>query len=387
MYELHLRHYDRAGLLKRAVLEPLWARYTDRVNDQLPLVFALNADDPETAAMEELDILEVMLRNKALGMQDADGGFVRAYVGILRDWDMATNDDGVTMMEYRCPGENHILSWRSVLYPANTNNRSSFSGVAAETLYKLLVQYNLTSDATVANGRQREGDLLAGMGYDVTNAAPGGLGNPISAAFMGANVLEVMRKLAERAGGDFALRWQGGDAWEFEFYLGQLGEDKSSGADRVLFSMATDTMRGPRLQRRRATATAAVAAGQGEDDLRMIEVVTGPDYAADYDFEMFVDARNAKPAAAIAFQGEQKLEETRIEETLSFGVLQTTRQFYSPVAVTGRKTYQAGDLVLVDYGGVSVRKIESVTVNWKAPGAGDAFQVDVETREVVYAGS
>jgi len=383
MYELHLRHYDRAGVLQRTVLEPLWARYTDQVNDALPLVFALNADDPEAAVMAEMDIFEVMLRNKILGIQDVDGGFVRVYVGILRDWDMSTNDDGITTMEYRCPGENHILSWRSVLYPANTNNRSSFSAAAAETLYKTLVQYNLTSDASVANGRQRNGDLLPGMGYDVTNAAPGGLGNPISAAFMGGNVLGVMQKLAEQAGGDFALRWQGGDAWEFEFYLGQLGQDKSSGAERVLFSMNTDTMSKPRLQRRGARATAATAAGQGEDDLRMIEVVTGPDYAADYDFEMFVDARNEKTAAGVAFRGEQKLEETRIEEALSFGVLQTSRQFYSPVPVIGRKTYKTGDLVLVDYGGESVRKIESVTVNWKAPGNGDAFLVDVETREVV----
>jgi hypothetical protein len=225
------------------------------------------------------------------------------------------------------------------------------------------------------------------MGYDISNAADGGLGNEISAAFMSGNVLAVMQKLAERGGGDFALRWQGGDAWEFDFYLGQLGQDKSSGAERVLFSLATDTMSKPRLQRRGARATAAVAGGQGEDDLRMIEVVSGPDYAADYDFEMFVDARNEKTALGIAFQGQQKLEETRIEEALSFGVLQTSRQFYSPAAVTGRKTYKTGDLVLVDYGGASVRKIESITVNWKAPGAGDAFVVDVETREVVYAGS
>jgi hypothetical protein len=385
MYELHLRHYDRAGVLQRTVLEPLWARYTDQVNDQLPLVFTLNADDPEV--MAELDIFEVMIRNKILGIQDVDGGFVRAYVGILRDWDIATDDDGITTMEYRCPGENHILSWRSVLYPANTNNRSSFSGVAAETLYKTLVQYNLTSDASIANGRQRDGDLLAGMGYDISNAADGGLGNEISAAFMSGNVLAVMQKLAERGGGDFALRWQGGDAWEFDFYLGQLGQDKSSGAERVLFSLATDTMSKPRLQRRGARATAAVAGGQGEDDLRMIEVVSGPDYAADYDFEMFVDARNEKTAPGIAFQGQQKLEGTRIAESLSFGVLQTSRQFYSPVPVTGRKTYKAGDLVLVDYGGESMRKIESITVNWKAPGAGDAFTVDVETREVMYAGS
>jgi hypothetical protein len=387
MYELHLRHYDRAGVLQRSVLEPLWARYTDQVNDQQPLVFALNADDPQAASMAELDIFEVMLRNKVLGIQAVDGGFVRSYVGILRDWDMATNDYGVTAMEYRCAGENHILSWRSVLYPANVNNRSSFSGAAAETLYKTLAQYNLTIDASTANGRQRDGDLLAGMGYDITIAGDGGLGNPISAAFMGANVLSVMQKLAERAGGDFALRWQGGDAWEFDFYVGQLGQDKSSGSERVLFSLATDTMRGPRLKRFGARATSAAAAGQGEDDQRMIEVVTGPDYAADYDFEMFVDARNEKTAAGVNGCGEQKLEETRIREELTFGVLQTSRQFYSPVPVTGRKTYKAGDLVLVDYGGENVRKVESVTVNWKAPGSGDAFQVDVETREIVYAGS
>jgi hypothetical protein len=41
----------------------------------------------------------------------------------------------------------------------------------------------------------------------------------------------------------------------------------------------------------------------------------------------------------------------------------------------------------VDYGGENVRKVEAITVSWKIPGGGDALTVDVETREVNYAGS
>ena len=387
MYEFHLRWYDRTGVLKHGFVVPLWARYTESVTGEEPLVFALHEDHAAITDAEEFDILEVRLRNTDLGIESG-GDFVRAFVGILRDWDLETDEDGLTYYTFYAPNEKHILSWRSVLWYAGVANRSEFNGATAAMIMTALVQYNCTADASVANGRQREGDLAVGMGIDVTIDADGGDGEVLSGSMMGANLLAVLQKINDQAGGDFSFEWQGGADWVFDFHPGQLGEDKSTGADRVLFSLLTNTMRNPRLQRRGAQATTAIAAGQSEGTDRQISAVDGPDYAVGYDLETFVDASNEPEAAGRVFRGLARLEELRVHEELSFDVLQTSNQFYSPVAVTGRKTYRAGDLVLATYGTEQVRKVEKVIVNWKVPQKDDPFQVAIVTREVDYvAGS
>lgn len=387
-YELYIRHYDRLGVLKKAILEPLWARYTGSVDGQEPLVFALNYDDPAAADIEEFDIMEVMLRNKELGIQDADGGFVRDFIAIVRDWDIQTDEDGLTFYQFKAPNEKHILSWRSVLWYTGFADRSTFANVPAETIMKTLIQYNFTSDASKANGRWREGDLLAGMGIDITIIADLARGINRSAAFMGGNILPILQGLAGQGGGDFSLEWQGGNEWEFEFHEGQLGDDKSAGSERVLFSIKNNSMRNPKLSRISAAATVAISAGQKEGVDRETSEVEGPDYAADCDIEEFVDARRETTEEGRIYRGLVRLEALRKIEKLSFDVLQTADQFYSPINITGRKTYRAGDLVLAFYGGSEqVRKIEQVFIEWKVPNNEDAFQVSISTSEVVYAGS
>lgn len=390
-YELYLRHYDRDGSVKNAVVNPLWARFTDAVNEDAPLVFALNEESEEADAAEEFDLFEVMVRNRALGLTD----FERAFVGVLRHWELETDEDGLTYWRFEAPHQRHILGWRSVLWPAGTNRRSDFRNVAFETLAKELVQYNFTSDAAHdandPNSRWRDGDLAPGMGVTIDIATDQGRGNNVTKAFAGGNVLGILQRLAPEGGGDFDLRWQGGaiggaaDTWQFEFYPGQLGEDKSSGADRVLFSRANSTLLRPRLRRRGATATVAIAAGQGPGAARETSTVQGDDYAADYDIEMFVDARNEATAGGRQEQGAEKLEGAQVVEELTFNVLQTADVFYSPVAVTGRKTYRAGDLVLASYGGEHVRKIRRLKVDWQVPDRGAAFAVDVTTEAVTGA--
>lgn len=380
-YELHLRHYSRDGVtVKNAVLQPLWARFTESVYGDEPLVFGMDLNHPQIGTIEEFDIFEVMLRNIELGITD----FVQAFVAIQRHQSIDMDDDGTIIVTFTAPNEKHALSWRSILWYAGVNDRSAFAVVKAETIMKTIVKYNATSFATVANGRQREGNLATAMGVVITIAADLARGNNLSIAFMGANLLTTLQKITEQGGGDFSFRWQGGTAWTFEFYPGQLGSDKSTGVDRVVFSTApgNNTMANPRLIYTGAGATAAVAAGKDSGTARAIDVVLGPDYAADYDIEEFVDARNEDTSAGRIFRGGVRLEETRPREELQFDVLQTANQFYSPVAVAGRKTYRAGDLVLATYVDERVRKIDRVEVNWEPPERGDAFTVSVVTREV-----
>lgn len=383
-YEFHLRHYDRAGALKRAILAPLHARFTESVHGQQPLVFTLDAADPAIFDVAELDIFEAMMRNRALGLME----FTRVFVGIQRHSQRMVDDDGLEIVEFTAPNEKHILSWRHVLWYAGVANRSDFVTVEAETIMKTVVDYNFTALATHTPAdpqtRQRNGDMVPGMGITITTAPDLAGGNVLSSAFSGANALTILQKLAEKAGGDFSFQWQGdGTAeWVFEFHPGQVGADKSTGADRVLFSLDNNTMLQPRLQRLGAAATTAISAGKNEGIARDVTPVDGPDFAADYDLETFVDARNENTAEGREFRGGLRLEELRTRESLSFDVLQTANQFYSPVPVTGRKTYRAGDLVLAVFGGEQVRKIEEVIVNWKAPERDDAFQVSIVTREI-----
>lgn len=382
MYEVYLRQYDRTGTLKHAAINPLWARWTESVSGQEPLVFALDSSHPQAGDIAEFDIWEVLLRNQELGIAD----FTRAFVGIQRHWDRATDDDGLEILTFTAPNEKHILSWRHILWYAGVANRSDFSAQKAETVMKNIVKYNLTSLATVVNGRQRAGDLSPGMGVDITVQADGGAGNTISIACMGDNVLTALQKVAEGAGGDFSLNWAGPGTndWTFTWHLGQLGSDKSTGANRVLFSTApgNETMIRPRLKHTGAGATTTISAGKGDGLARAVTPVNGVDYAANYDLETFTDARNENTADGRTYRGQVDLEAIRLREKLEFDVIQTANQFYSPVAVTGHKTYKAGDLCLATYGVSNVRKIDQVAIEWKSPDRGDAFTVSIVTREV-----
>lgn len=386
-YELYLRVYDRSGDLKNGFLPVIWARYTDRVNNADPLIFAVNIETEGAEDLDEFDILEVMIRNKELNLVSSDGGFISAFHGIMRDWILSTDENGVSFVEYTAPGINHILDFRSILFHAGYENRSIFESVAAETIMKTLVSYNTTDLASVANGRYRNGDLLPGMGYDISVGYDDGLGEILSVSFKGGKLLPSLQKVADQAGGDFALTWISDDQYLFEFYPGQLGDDKTTGSERVVFSLENGTMLNPKLIRTGAKSTIALSAGQGQEDLRDTSIVYGPDYASDYDFEMFVDARSEKTEDGRIYRGNLKLDEKRILERLDFEVLQTGNQFYSPIPIDGRQTYKVGDLVLAVYPDEQIRKIEAIQVYWSDPSSEDAFIVDVTTREVVSDGS
>lgn len=354
---------------------PLWARYTVSVTGQEPLVFALESNNSAVSTFAEFDILEVLLRNKELGINN----FIRSFVGVLRTWDVSTDLNGITNITYTAPNEKHILSWRSVLWPAGVANRSEFTAQKAETVMKTLVKYNTTSDATVANGRDRAGNLATNMGVTISIVADAGGGSAMTGSFIGKTLLSALQNVALVGGGDFSLKWQGGSTWSFAFHAGQLGLDKSSGANRVLFSLGTNTMSNPRLVSTPAKATSAISAGQGEGTAREISEVHGPDYVTSNDIETFVDARSESTSAGREYRGNLKLDDMKSRRVLTFDVLQTSNQFYSPIAVAGQKTFTAGDLTLTSYFGDTVRKIDKIFVEWSQS---NRFQAKVETIEV-----
>ena len=382
-WELHLRHYGRDGVLINGYIAPISARYSNSLNGDHPLSFTLNSSTYAVIEpIAEYDIIEVMIRNHFLGVEDSGGGFVRDFVGIVRgsEPDRATDGAGQTYLTWYAPEQKHVFTWRRVAWPAGTADRATFDDVAAETVVKTLVQYNCTTSATTGAGRWRNGDLAAGMGISLDIEADGAGGNNVSLPLMGAILSDALYKVCELAGDYYNIAWAGGSlggSHVFDFTWGR-GSDKSSGANRVLFSLANNTMINPARRYRYSTGTAAIAAGQGEGAARDVTVVTSSAYAITNDIEVFVDARNSSTENGRTGQGEDGLSDTAEESTFSFETLQTGDVFYSPVAVTGRSTYHVGDRVLVNYGTDEVRLIRQIDVDWETNGALLNVGVDTE---------
>lgn len=381
-YELYVAHYSRTGVLKNPFIIPLTCKYTNSITGDEKAIFVLNAASALVNDFAEFDIIEVYIRHKGKGIMDATGGFVKDFTGIVRDFEWETDDDGVTTFVIEAPEQKHLLTWRSVVYPSGTANRSTFTGVDAMTMMNTVVQYNMTAAATIANGRWREGDLAPGMGFTINVVTPlGPAGNTLSLSVFGLWVLDALRKIRDIGGGDFSFQYAGGTTFDFEFKTGQLGQDKSTGPDKVLFSLINNTMVRPQMRRVHANASVAVVAGQDTGPNRANLTVTGTDYiAGTHDIEMFVDARNQEDSGLQA-TGEQKLYENRTRYELGFNVMQTSDVFYSPIEVSGRKTYHIGDLVEVSYQGIEeVQQIEYATVFYKFPTRGSVLEVDIGTR-------
>src|SRR5690606_30648784 len=132
-----------------------------------------------------------------------------------------------------------------------------------ETVMKALVTYNATSSGTTADGRIRN---VATGGLTITVEADGGGGNTVDWYCAHDHLLETLQKLARIAGGDFDLIKTAATTWDFKFYDGQRGTDRSSS---VIFSLDHGNMARPRYQiDRREERTVAIVGGGGEGDDR-----------------------------------------------------------------------------------------------------------------------
>ena len=388
-YEVHLRVYDRAGTVKIPFLAPLWARWRKSVTAASPLTFALNEDTAGANEIGEYDIIEVMLRNKELGIMIGSNQFARAFVGIVRSRRQDTSNNNVTTKIFNAPEQKHILDWRGIMYASGVANRSTYSNLPAETIMKSVVRYNFTADATHTPGdatsRVRNGDLAIGMQSPITIAADEGRGTTQSASFAFGRVLGVLQRLAAVSGGDFLFEWQGGSLggdheYLFDFRPGQLGSDKS---DRAVFGLENQTLQQARRQRFGAEGTVAIVGGRNQGIEREISVAEGEAFAAANDIEVFVPATDVSTENGRLSRGQERLREIGELDELEFEVRQTADTFYSPVDVNGRNTYDVGDLVTVSYGGTEVHKVVAATLSWQAPGTGDLLQIQVDTEKYV----
>jgi hypothetical protein len=345
-----LRFYNPAGTLTAEVNDFLDLQYSKEVNKPGYLEFRLNGDHAAIADLSLNSQVEVYRKNTAMGLT----AWTCDFYGLWEYQRYEYTDREVFVG--RCPGQLAMLGWRIVNWVAETSNRSSFSSAKAETVMKTLVDYNLGANATTGNGRLRAGDMTG-----ISCAADGAAGNTVDWACCKDNLLETLQRLADVGGGDFDLVKTAAAMWEFRWYTGQLGTDRTA---TVIFSLPRGNMASPvYIIDRTEERTVACVGGQGQGAQRATVTRTGTDYnATTNNREMFVQANNVTTTAGLNTVGDMRLLETEQKKSLSFKVVQTPSCFYGV-------HYFLGDLVTGYYKTSGTFKVQSVSVNVGSDGS------------------
>lgn len=350
-YKLVVR--SKAGAKVEETADFLELAYQKRANQPGLLKFRLRGDHKLTTLLQEDYQVEVWRRNVALGLP-----WYADFRGLFSA--SVTESRKTTTFTATVPGQMTLLARRIIAYPANTSGRSSFTNARAETLLKALVRYNATAQATTANGRDKAGVFNS---FSVVVEADQSRGSVISWAGSRKSLLGELQRIAAVAGGDFDLVRVGPASWEFRFYPGQLGVDRSASA---VFSLSRGNMSNPKVEVTPRSATIAIVGGQGKDEDRDIQLVG--DLVGDGP-EVFVDGRNDSSPEALATRGEIALEDAARKVLFTFDVIQTPRSYYG-------LHYGLGDLVKAEYAGISaIKGVRGVSVAVK----GGAEDIAVET--------
>lgn len=322
--------------------------YSKRVDEGGRLVFQLDGDNAAIATLEHKGIVEVWRRNAEEGI-----AWYNDFTGLYLDQERRYTDAGQFVAT--CLHPLWLLGTRRILYYAGSLNLSKFTNDPAETIMKTLVEYNAGASATVGNGRLRTPGTL-----NITCAADTAAGGVVDWYCAWDNLLSSLQALSLIGGGDYDLVENGAGAWEFRWYTGQLGTDRSAS---VLFSLELGNMRNPVYRRTRSTeATVALVAGQDEGADRKTRIRTGADYAVANDIETYINAATATTDAALDAQGDKALRDLQAEHEFTFEVIQGGSKLYG-------RDYFMGDLVKAKYDTIEVtRKVVGVSVEWLQDG-------------------
>ena len=359
MIRYQLRIHNRAGVRKAIVVDFLQLAYVREVNAPGMAEFVLRADHAAIPYMELDGIVEIWRSDLEQGV-----AWYLDFTGLFRYEERRANSDGRSTYTARCPGIMHLLSRPVVAYKSGAANRSTFTSAKAETIAKTLVTYNATTSGTTGDGRVRNAENLG-----VTLEADAARGNSMDFACAWQNLLSSLQKVASIGGGDFDLEVSAPGQYEFTWYAGQLGTDRSAS---VVFSLSYGNMANPRLVRNwLGERTVAIVGGQGQDSTRTLVTRTGATYAAGYRAsEVFVSAVQYTTTAGLNGVGDAKLYETETRDELTFDVLQVPQTLYG-------EHYFLGDLVTGVYEGVTAtKKIRKVSIGVAGTGE-ETIQVEL----------
>jgi hypothetical protein len=345
--EYKIRVYDRSGVLKHELIDYRAVAYTKIVNAPGMGIVTLDGSHPVTGEIDLDWLVEVHRRDLVRALD-----WYCDFTGFFRDALETADEQGVRSATLYCPGVLSLLERPVIAYKASTSNRTSFASAKAETILKTLVTYNATPAGTIGDGRMRDVTLPT-----ITVQTDGAGGNTLDLNCAWDNLLNTLQGVALVGGGDFDLVRSGASSWQFQWFAGQRGTDRSA---TVVFSLQYGNMTNPSLRLNfLGERTVAIVGGQGEDIVREVVVRNGVNYAAPHNAtEMFVDARQMTTAAGLNAAGDAHLAERQAKRDFTFEVLQT------PSTVYGRD-YFLGDLVTATFGLYSdVKKVQQVAVEF-----------------------
>lgn len=353
--------YSAAGVLLGRISDFDWLSCRTQVNDPGLLQAVFPSTHRIVGLLEQHGEVEFWWKDGEAGID-----WTRMFNGPFLKDDRTEYSSSPGTYDLRIPGSMIYMDWRIVAWPAETVDRCAFTGIPAETIAKTLVDYNLGPNATVANGRILDGDMTG-----VSIQADGATGTNLDWNCFGAFLLETLRDLAKVGAGDFDLVKTSTTTWEFRWYDGQLGTDRTAS---VIFSLSKDTMRKPTYIRRGISErTVAVIGGQGIDSSRVFRTRTSVTYSSSNHREVFINAPDLADNDALDDRGDVQLERRKYEEEFSFEMHEIASQRFG-------KHYFLGDLVTVinPFTLVSATyQVEAVTMSLQKSGA-RSLSVDVQ---------
>lgn len=303
---------------------------TRRVNAPGAYVLRMDGNDEKCSLFELDGQIEFWRRYPEYGIE-----WYLEFEALHRVWYYHLTNDDKLQFESWGKGYNGLLARRIVEDKAGTAGASK-SG-AAETVAKAFVNEQC--------GPGAGSRALSGFSIQADAAT----GNTVTLDRAFRNVLEVVQYIASIGGGDFAVVGTGAATFQFRWYNGQLGTDRSS---TVIFAVERGNMAHPELLiDRSAEITAVLVGGQGEGTARATVWRTAATRIADSTWnrrEAFVDAKN-ESGSALNDKGDARLEEGRPKNQLTFDVVQTPGCLYG-------KHYFLGDLVKARFVGVEATK-------------------------------
>jgi hypothetical protein len=360
---------DQAGARQFLITDFLDLRYQNIVKDAGLLSFSVSDGHPMALSVVDRDWQIEVIRSRASDPNANNA--ISAYVdfgGFIRDEERITDSEGQTTVIYYAVGWNDLLRRSIVAYRANVTTRTQFISGKAETISKAIVTYNATTSGTTADGRDRN---VPTWGSYVTVQTDGAGGNTLDVFLSRTNLLETLQDISGIGGGDFAMVKTGARAWQFRWYAGQLGTDRSAS---VVFALQYGNMANPSLKYRRLEErTVAIVAGQESGGTRLVETVTGTNYnASTNSYEVFVDGSDISTSAGLQDRGDARMYELRARDELIFDVIQTPGSLYG-------LHYFLGDKVTGYFqGATATKKINAVSISFNSNGQ-ETIQLDLQS--------
>lgn len=272
------------------------------------------------------------------------------YEGLHRTWTWQADNDGDETFTSYGSGYNSLLARRIVAAYATTTG--SDKSDKAETVIKEFVNENIGPGAVAR--------ALTGLTVQADSAR----GNDWEGSRAWQNLLEVCQDIAKSGGGDFAVIGTGPATFEFRWYDGQLGVDRTlgnaGGNDPIIFSLQRNNMLTPLLSLNHGQEFNTVyVLGQGEGVARTVVVTSDPTSIAYSPWNLIEVSRQATGETTtdgLETVGAQELSDGLADRSVTFEAAQT------PDCAFGVH-YNLGDIITAMYHQRVDKKITKVTVD------------------------